>query len=165
MSMAYTVVALLLLASLAVLFMVWRERESGKRDRAIGYFLDSADALELELQRCKQRMQELQSWVQSLPGAGSREAADRLGAADAVQVALKQLLGQRLWLKDSADTATLVQIQAANERLDRSRETLANQMSRLEQIREELERAAESHARLAAAPRKIDVGGDRHTLH
>ena len=165
MSMAYTVLALLLLASLAVMFMLWREREAGKRDRAIRYFLDSADALELELQRCKQRMQELQAWVAGLPGAGSREAADRLAAGDSVQVALKQLLGQRLWLKDSADTATLPEIQAANERLDRSRETLANQMSRLEQIREELERAAEAHARMASVPRKIEVGGDRHTLH
>lgn len=165
MSMAYTVVALLLLASAAVLFMLWRERQSGRRDRAIRYFLDSADALELELQRCKQRMQELQAWVAGLPSAGSREAADRLAAGDSVQVALKQLLGQRLWLKDSADTATLIELQAANERLDRSRETLAQQMSKLEQIREELERAAETHARLAAVPRKIDVDGDRYTLH
>lgn len=165
MSMTYTVVALLLLTSAAVLFMLWRERQSSRRDRAIRYFLDSADALEVELQNCRQRMQELQAWVAGLPSAGSREAAERLAAGESVQTALKQLLGQRLWLKDSAGTATLLELNAANERLERSRETLANQMSRLEQIREELERAAESHARAMATPRLIEVDGDQHTLH
>lgn len=163
MSMWYTVVGLLVLASAAVLFMLWRERQSGRRDRAIKQFLDSADALEQELHRCKLRMQEMQNWVASLPNNGSREASDRLAAGDSVQVALKQLLGQRLWLKDSASTATIDELTAANERLERSRQNLATQMAKLEQMREELERASEAHAR--TVPRNIEVEGGRHTLH
>lgn len=163
MPLSYTVVALLVLVSCAVLFMLWRERQSGRRDRAIRLFLDSADALERELHQCKLRMQEMQGWVASLPNTGSREASDRLAAGDSVQAALKQLLGQRLWLKDSGSTATLDELSAANERLSRSRANLATQMAKLEQMREELERASEAQAR--AIPRKIEVDGSRHTLH
>lgn len=163
MSLWYTVVGLLLLASAVVLWMLWRERQSGRRDRAIRQFLDSADALEQELHQCRLRMQEMQNWVASLPNSGSREASDRLAAGDSVQTALKQLLGQRLWLKDSATTATLDELTAANERLERSRQNLANQMAKLELMREELERASEAHAR--NVPRNIEVEGHRHTLH
>lgn len=166
MSMAYTVTAVLLLASAAVLFMVWRERQSGRRGRAIHQFLDMADALEAELQRCRQRMQELQAWVAGLPGDGSREASDRLAAGESVQVALKQLLGHRLWLKDHAGTAPVQEIVEANQRLERSRDLLAQQMARLEQMREELERASEAHARaVQVPPRQVEVEGKPHTLH
>ena len=161
MSLWYTMLTLLVLVSCAVLFMLWRERQSGRRDRAIQLFLDSADALEQELQQCKQRMQEMKNWVASLPNSGSREASERL-ASDSVQVALKQLLGQRLWLKDSASTASLDELTAANERLARSRQNLAGQMAKLLQMREELERAAEAQSR--NIPRKIEINGSPHTL-
>jgi ABC-type phosphate transport system auxiliary subunit len=122
----------------------WTTMRASRRDRAIQAFLDAADALERDLQECKKRMQEIQGWVSTLPNEGSQRASLALNADASVQTALKLVLSQRLWLRDSLHSASLHQIVAAEAHLGRSRQSLSEHMNKLESMRVELERASDS---------------------
>ena len=53
-------------------------------------------------------------------------------------MALRDLLQQRLWLRDHGDTAPLSQLRRTREDMERSRRTLAENMDKLEAAGEEL---------------------------
>jgi len=162
--MAWTWLALALLPmTIAGVWISWRLWQNRRRFRAIRTFLDAADLLEHELQECKARMQAMQNWVAQLPNAGSREASDRLDPSNSVQKSLKQLLGQRLWLKDSAEKAPVVDIEAASANLERARVALASHMEKLDAMSGELKRA--STVQEQALARHVEANGASHTLH
>jgi uncharacterized coiled-coil protein SlyX len=130
------------LAGVLALYLAWlRERHLRQRENAIRALLDGADALEAQLQECRQRMQTLKEMLVVLPEEMSESANVALSADDKVGAALKDLLAHRLWIKQNAGTATLQQLDAARVALTQSGATLQAQLDRLAAIADDLQRA------------------------
>ena len=93
------------------------------------------------------------------PAAGRRAAAVRrrlsaratLVAEPQVQAALRDLLSNRLWLKEHAATATLAELESARKALSTAKAALATQLERLADVRAELEAARSSQVTRADA--------------
>ncbi|SFN05232.1 hypothetical protein SAMN05216289_10394 [Dokdonella immobilis] len=133
----YLLIAALLLAPIPI--FVWiRERRLGARTRELRSVLDHADALEHELQECRARLREIPPLVSRLPPAISLSAHATLTAEPEVQAALHDLLQHRLWLKQFGADASLAELKAASAALVHSREKLALQLDRLDEVRKEL---------------------------
>lgn len=133
----YLLIAALLLAPIPI--FVWlRERRLGARTRELRSVLDHADALEHELQECRARLREIPPLVSRLPPAISLSAHATLTAEPEVQAALHDLLQHRLWLKQFGADASLAELKAASTALVHSREKLALQLDRLDEVRKEL---------------------------
>ena len=133
---------LVALAGVVVLMLAWlRERRLRQRDNAIRVLLDGADALEVQLQECRRRMQSLKDMLVVLPDEMSERANTALSADDKVGAALKDLLAHRLWIKQNAATATLQQLEAARAALAQSGATLQAQLDRLASIADDLKQA------------------------
>jgi len=130
-----------LAAALALLLAWLRERRFRQREDVIRAMLDGADALEAQLQECRQRMQTLKGMLVVLPEEMSERANVALSADDKVGAALKDLLAHRLWIKQNAETATLSQLDAARAALAQSGATLQAQLDRLAAIASDLQRA------------------------
>jgi len=138
------VVYLLIVALMAALIgtAAWmRDRHLQRRQQAIGALLDGADAVESQLQACRDRMQRLRSQLSILPEEMSARADNALSADFKVQAALKDLLAHRLWIQQHAETATIAQFDAARNALEQSAKTLAALLQRLDDAATELERA------------------------
>ena len=137
----YLVIAALLLAPIPI-FIWWRERRLGARTRTLRSVLDHADALERELQECRARLREIPPLVSRLPPAIGLSAHATLTAEPEVQAALHDLLQHRLWLRQFGADASLADLQKASAALVHSRERLANQLQRLDDVRRELASAS-----------------------
>jgi hypothetical protein len=141
----HRVVLYLLLIALAgaiLLFLAWlRDHKLRTRENAIRALLDGADALEAQLQECRQRMQTLKEMLVVLPEEMSERANTALSADDKVEAALKDLLAHRLWIKQNAAQATLQQLDAARAALAQSGATLQAQLERLAAIAADLHQA------------------------
>lgn len=136
----YLLFAALLLAPLPVVIYL-RERRLGARTRELRSVLDHADALERELQECRARLREIPALVSHLPPAISLSARATLTAEPEVQAALHDLLQHRLWLKQHGVDASLEELRKAASALIHSRQKLATQLERLDQVRRELAEA------------------------
>ena len=133
---------LVLLAGALSLLLVWlRDRRLRERENTIRALLDGADALEVQLQECRKRMQTLKEMLVVLPEEMAEGAYTALSADDKVGAALKDLLAHRLWIKQNAGTATLQQLDAARTALAQSGATLQAQLDRLAAIASDLQRA------------------------
>jgi hypothetical protein len=158
----------LTLASVICVIVFMQMRRSYARERAIQRFLDSADALERDLQECKKRMQAIQDWVARIPNEGTRKVSSMINADGSVAAALKLVLSRRLWLRDNHESASLIELKQAEENLVNSRASLAENMTKLEQMRVELERATdqlEMVNRSNERPKPVVVSGANQTLH
>jgi prefoldin subunit 5 len=158
----------LTLASVICVIVVMQMQRSYARERAIQRFLDSADALERDLQECKKRMQAIQDWVARIPNEGTRKVSSMINADGSVAAALKLVLSRRLWLRDNHESASLIELKQAEENLVNSRASLAENMTKLEQMRVELERATdqlEMVNRSNERPKPVVVSGANQTLH
>jgi len=130
------------LASVALMGLIWlREERMRRHENAIRVLLDGADALESQLQECRQRMQTLREMLVILPEEMSEQANTALSADDKVEAALKDLLAHRLWIKQNSANATLQQLDAARTALTQSGATLQAQLDRLAAIAADLQRA------------------------
>jgi hypothetical protein len=118
-----------------------RERHIRRRQQSIRALLDGADAVETQLQACRERMQRLRSQLSILPEEMSARADSALSADANVQAALKDLLAHRLWIQQHAETASIAQFDAARAALDQSAKTLAALLQRLDEAAAQLERA------------------------
>lgn len=135
----YGSMAALTIASIAILWLLWKMTLLRRKDAAVRRFLDAADGLEGDLRDCKARMVELQASIRRLALLDLPKGwEDPVGT---VQTALVQVLNQRRWLQESVATATTAEIVARCEGFDRSRQKLAAQLAQLEQMRVDLERA------------------------
>jgi uncharacterized coiled-coil protein SlyX len=133
------------IAAILLLLLLWRrERGWRQRERAIRALLDGADALETQLQDCRQRMQRLRGMLTILPEEMSADADTALSADAKVQAALRDLLAHRLWIKQHAVDASLQQLAAARSALDQSGATLRALIERLTTITADLEQAQSS---------------------
>jgi len=143
-----TLVLYLLIAALAsttLLLVAWlRERAWRQREASIRALLDGADALEAQLQECRQRMQRLREMLSVLPEEMSADATSALSADAKVQAALKDLLAHRLWIQQNAAGASAQQLGAARAALAQSSTTLSAQIDRLGSATADLERAQSS---------------------
>jgi hypothetical protein len=147
----YVIYALLAALLLVILYIVSRQRNLARRDRAMRRLLDGADTLEAQLLECRARMQQLKAMLVALPEEMSADANAALTADDKVAAGLRDLLAHRLWIKQHAATASRADLDAAVAAIDTSREVLAAQLARLDSITGELA-AAQSSAR-SVAPR------------
>jgi uncharacterized protein YukE len=128
-------------ATILLALVAMHERRLRRRQQAIRELLDGADALEAQLQECRERMQHLRDMLTILPAEMSARADSALSADAKVQAALKDLLAHRLWIKRHAADATPLEIRAAREALAQSGTTLAALLQRLADIGGELQRA------------------------
>lgn len=161
----------LTIASMICLAVVVKMQRSYARERAIRQFLDAADALERDLHDCKKRMQAMQNWLARFPSESTRQVSGLLNADASVATALKLVLSRRLWLRDHHAVASLSELKAAEENLANSSVSLAENIRKLETMREELERAADQleNASKAADRSTVVASGimasHSHTIH
>lgn len=127
--------------SLAVIAAILRQRHWSRRERAILRLLDGADALESQLQECRQRMQTLKGMLTILPEEMSAQATGALSADDKVQAALRDLLAHRLWIREHGETATVAQLEAACAAMEQSQALMGAQLARLNAATSELAQA------------------------
>ena len=150
----------LTLASLVVLALMWRLLQLRRRQDMLRSIMDSADALESELHACRERMQNLHRWVSTLPASLTRDALAALVLDPLVQKALRDLLQQRLWLRDNGDDAPLARLKGVKGDLERSRKALAENMDKLEAAGEALAAASsETHPVSALIASAYGIGG------
>jgi translation initiation factor 2B subunit (eIF-2B alpha/beta/delta family) len=128
-------------AALGLALVALHERRQRRRQQAIRELLDGADALEAQLQECRERMQHLRDLLRILPAEMSARADHALRADAKVQAALRDLLAHRLWIQQHAAAATPSQIHAARTALVHSGSTLAALLRCLADVGGELERA------------------------
>ena len=139
-----SVTYLLAIAAIAlplIIIVFLGERRWRRRERAIRALLDGADDLEQQLQRCRTSMQELRRLLVDLPEEMSADADFALSSDDKVQAALRDLLQHRLWIKQHAVDADQASLDTAVAALDQSRNSMAQQVDRLNQIATELRAA------------------------
>lgn len=164
-----SLIVALTLATLVVVWLLWRLLQLRRRQDHLHRIMDSADALERELHACRERMQTMHRWVSTLPSTITSQALASLNLDPLVQKALRDLLQQRLWLRDHGDTAPLSQLRRTREDMERSRRTLAENMDKLEAAGEELAAASsESHPVSALIASAYGIGGSEPkspTLH
>lgn len=142
--MTYVFLVALVLVPVA-LVVWWRERGWSRRTLALRAILDDADALERDLQDCRARLREIPALVNGLAPSTALSAHATLAAEPQVQQALHDLLQHRLWLREHATDASAADLQAAASALAESRRTLAAQLGRLAEVRDELVAARAAH--------------------
>ncbi|MBB1061116.1 hypothetical protein [Marilutibacter spongiae] len=107
-----------LLAAAVVLAYALLARR-GRRQRAVRDILDAADALEARLRTARDEI----------------EAVAGTQGEDPVQDALKEMLRQRLWLRDHGEAASLAQLQEVRDGIEQARQRIDRQLDRIEEAR------------------------------
>ncbi|MCF7223478.1 hypothetical protein [Marilutibacter chinensis] len=103
-------------AAVAALFLLNRRL---RRRRAVREILDAADALEARLRTARDEIEAV---------AGDQPE-------DPVQDALREMLRQRLWLRDHGSAATLDELQEVRSGIDNARARIERQLDRIEEAR------------------------------
>lgn len=116
--MTTNVFLLILAASAAVLFILLR-RGIGRRQRALRALLDAADALEDRLRTARDEIEAV--------------AGDHID--DPIRDALREMLRQRLWLRDHGEAASLDQLAVVRAEIDAARVRIDQQLSRIDRAR------------------------------
>lgn len=117
---------LIVLAALAVFAIsslgltLWIHRRSRRRQLAIGRVLDAADALEERLRVARSELESVAS-----------------DAENPVLGALHQLLRQRLWLQEHAQSASLQTLQRVQDALETARGRIDAQLREIDRARAE----------------------------
>ncbi|WP_246022719.1 hypothetical protein [Cognatilysobacter terrigena] len=116
-----TVVALALAAAAAVvaLLVIQRSRRLSPHQRAVRDVLDAADALEDRLRVAKAEIEAV--------------AGDH--GPNPVGDAMREMLRQRLWLRDHGGTATPEQLAGVRDAIDAARGRIEHQLERIEEAR------------------------------
>ncbi len=111
-------IALLLLSALAVGALAYTRRPN-RRERALRSVLDAADALESRLRLARAE-------IEAVTGG---EGNDPVGEA------MREMLRQRLWLRDHGSGASLAQLDEVRSSIDAARDRIDQQLSRIAQAR------------------------------
>lgn len=109
---------LLAIAAVAAALALWRRRPN-PRERAVREVLDAADALEARLRTARAEIEAI--------------AGDRGG--DPVGEAMREMLRQRLWLRDHGRDASLSQLAEVRSSIDAARGRIEQQLTRIERAR------------------------------
>lgn len=114
-----TTLLLLFLAAIAATSLLVVVRRKGRRQKAFRGVLDAADALENRLRTAREEI----------------EAIVGEDAQDPVRDALREMLRQRLWLRDFGTTASVAQLAVVRAEIDEARQRIEQQLSRIERAR------------------------------
>ena len=115
-----TVLLTLLLAVLAAAVVAFSLRlGSSRRQRAVRELLDAADALEARLRTARAEIEAV---------AGDLNL-------DPVGEAMREMLRQRLWLRDHGDSASVEQLAEVRLSIDTARGRIEQQLSQIERAR------------------------------
>ncbi|MFP7723738.1 hypothetical protein [Lysobacter sp. A3-1-A15] len=109
----------LTLAVLAGLLLWGLRRRGGRRQQAVRGVLDAADALEHRLRQAREEI----------------EAVAGEHAGDPVRDAMREMLRQRLWLRDHGDNASIAQLDEVRSEIEAARLRIDQQLKRIEQAR------------------------------
>lgn len=110
---------LLLLAIVAVAAALALRRRPNPHERAVREVLDAADALEARLRAARAEIEAI--------------AGDR--GEDPVGEAMREMLRQRLWLRDHGRDASLAQLAEVRSSIDAARGRIEQQLIRIERAR------------------------------
>lgn len=117
---ALNVVYLSVAVVLACLSIAWGvRRRDARRARAVRELLDAADALEARLRTAR----------------GEIEAIAGDGGDGPIREALKEMLRQRLWLREHGGRASLGDLARVRESIDAARARIDQQLARLDHAR------------------------------
>lgn len=111
-------ISLVAVVVVAVFVFFMRQRGRG-RERAMRQLLDSADALEERLRTARQE-------IEAITGDDSQ---------DPVRDALKEMLRQRLWLREHGRTATLAELDTVRASIEEARGRIDQQLMQIERAR------------------------------
>jgi hypothetical protein len=115
-----TLIWILVAAGVVTLAMLLaRQWGSGRRARAVRELLDAADALEARLRTARAEI----------------EAVTGPQGADPVGDALREMLRQRLWLRDHGRSASLAQLAEVRGSIDAARRRIEAQLSQIDRAR------------------------------
>ncbi len=106
-------------AVIAGLLVLALRRRGGRRQQAVRDVLDAADALEHRLRQAREE-------IEAVAGEDAR---------DPVRDAMREMLRQRLWLRDHGDSASLAQLVEVRSELDAARQRIDQQLTRIERAR------------------------------
>lgn len=147
--LAVVLVLLLLVCAVAL----WRHRTVRRRQDALIHLLRGADDMEQLLTRAKQRMRTMDSVVgRRIPADLGAEARASLRQDQQVDEGLRELLQHRLWIQRHGDSASQAELDEACNALDRARDRISVELTRLERAGADLDEATE--AAIAAARRE-----------
>ena len=118
-----------------------RERVARLRGTALRQLLDGADQLETKIHDYKTRMTRLKGLLTQLPSDMTGGTLPGLDIDAQVQIALKDMLGHRLWIKRESQTASQLALEAAVRAMQRSSEQLAQKLLQLDDVSEQLHAA------------------------
>ncbi len=108
----------LLVMAIAIIAALLIRRRSQGRQLAVSGVLDAADALE-------ERLRTARAEIEAVAGSD----------ADPVRDALREMLRQRLWLKEHAGTATLDELEIVRRSIDAARHRIDQQLAQIERAR------------------------------
>ncbi|MGA9420842.1 MAG: hypothetical protein WBW61_00655 [Rhodanobacteraceae bacterium] len=151
-----------LAAMLLVIAGMWLCRHRvERRTRLLGEILDLADSAELILRDCRNHLGEIQPLVAAVSDSDLSADPGRATATAqaAVQAALHDLLGHRLWLKAHATDANLHQLHAARNALRQLLATLTRQLGQLAVVHDDLTRAGRSGS---GNPQSREIAREMH---
>lgn len=114
-----TAIILLCLAALAAGLLAYLRRGLTPRQRAVRELLDAADALEARLRTARAEI----------------EAVTGSEGQDPVRDAMREMLRQRVWLRDHGHQASLEQLAGVRASIDAARVRIDQQLSRIDQAR------------------------------
>ncbi|MGJ7903483.1 hypothetical protein [Lysobacter sp. 1R34A] len=115
-----TTLLLLSLAALAALAVSLGLRYfPSRRERAVRELLDAADALEARLRLARAE-------IEAVAGDEGR---------DPVAAAMREMLRQRLWLRDHGRQASVAQLAEVRASIDEARSRIEQQLNQIEQAR------------------------------
>lgn len=115
-----TLLTLIVAAFIATgVWLMLRRRRPTRRQRMVRDLLDAADALESRLRIARAEI----------------EAVAGEDGADPVGEAMREMLRQRLWLRDHSRTASLDQLAEVRQSIDVARGRIEQQLSRIERAR------------------------------
>ncbi|TWI06769.1 hypothetical protein [Aerolutibacter ruishenii] len=114
-----TALLLIVLAALALGLLAYLRRGVTPRQRAMRDLLDAADTLEARLRTARAEI----------------EAVTGDEGQDPVREAMREMLRQRMWLRDHGQEASLEQLAGVRTSIDAARERIDQQLSRIDQAR------------------------------
>ena len=113
-----TVLGLAAIAAALLLLAVVVRHRTGRRQREMQGLLDAADALEARLRTARSEIEAV---------AGEH--------VDPVQDALREMLRQRLWLREHGDQASVDELQQVRSSIVDARTRIEQQLHRIERAR------------------------------
>lgn len=109
---------LIIVTAVALTALVWRALR-GRRRRAMHRLLDSADALEARLRAARAEITAI---------AGELDP-------DPVADAMREMLRQRLWLREQGPQAKLAELHRVRATIDQARDRIEGQLDRVNEAR------------------------------